>query len=253
MSTTLSKEIRCVICDTPFAPVIQPKEGDEGYLIYCSSRDCAHKIFMSFADPVRVSFREVLGLTPAALALAVQETLAHCPCGHAFSHDAGRRCPPCIRKIEGEKKGGPGGQPNSPSIWNVDELKKAENKFLNYILEKMHSKDETLQELVERFESGGLDAEAYLEAIETIQRRESVQLAVIKTWAMALGPDTAFRAAEELEMVERYGSRILVTIAAGLKISTGLSLIGILTREAENWDGLVQKEIKTYLNKIGGR
>ncbi|MFQ5673828.1 MAG: hypothetical protein ACE5G9_12105 [Nitrospinales bacterium] len=252
MSAPISKEIQCVICKTSFAPVIQPNEGEEGYLIYCSSRDCANKIFMSFADPVRIGFREALGLSPAALALALQEALADCPCGHPFNHDAGKRCPPCIRKVGAEKKGGTSASPKRPSIWNVDALKKSESKFLDYILEKMRSKGATLQELVARFEAGEMEAEAYLEAIEDMQMRESAQLAVIKTWAMALGPETAFRAAEDLGLVERYGSRVLVTIAAGLKMSTGLSTIGILTREAENWDDPVQKEIKTYLNKIGG-
>ncbi|MFQ5716775.1 MAG: hypothetical protein ACE5GQ_06695 [Nitrospinales bacterium] len=252
MTATFVKEIECFLCKAPFSPALAPEDGANGYTIHCASPTCTNKIFLSSADPVRVSFREVLGLGVEALALAMQETLAKCPCGSKFSHDSGKRCPSCIKKIGFQKVDLQADQP-FPFIWNLDELKKMEPKLIEFIMRKVESKEETFQELVDRYESGAIGPEEYMEGIDALQRRESLQLCVIKTWAMCQGRDKAFRAAEELELVERYGTRILITIASGLKISTGLSLTNILTKEADNWDGLVHKELKTYLGKISGQ
>jgi hypothetical protein len=69
---------------------------------------------------------------------------------------------------------------------------------------------------------------------------------------MILGPDIAFRAAEEHELVEQYGTRILVSIADALEISAGKSALATLTTEMKNWDGSVERELNTFIAKIGG-
>ena len=56
-----------------------------------------------------------------------------------------------------------------------------------------------------------------------------------------------------LDSIGQSGNQSRLSLASGLEKSTGLSVLGSLAKEAENWNGLVQREIKTYLGKIGGR
>jgi len=69
---------------------------------------------------------------------------------------------------------------------------------------------------------------------------------------MILGSEVVFRAAEEHELVERYGTRILVSIADALEISEGKAVLTTLTNEKKNWDGPVERELSTFIAKIGG-
>jgi hypothetical protein len=62
----------------------------------------------------------------------------------------------------------------------------------------------------------------------------------------------AFRAAEEHGLVEYFGTRILVSIAKGIEMSTGHPVLTTLTQEKTNWDGDVQQELSTFIAKIGG-
>nr|NIQ03192.1 hypothetical protein [Nitrospinaceae bacterium]NIR57078.1 hypothetical protein [Nitrospinaceae bacterium]NIS87519.1 hypothetical protein [Nitrospinaceae bacterium]NIT84389.1 hypothetical protein [Nitrospinaceae bacterium]NIU46576.1 hypothetical protein [Nitrospinaceae bacterium] len=88
-------------------------------------------------------------------------------------------------------------------------MKKYEPKVLGFILEKMDSREESLTSLIQKFEAGEIDAETYMEGIESLQFREAAQISAIQTWAIMLGPEAAFRAAEEHGLVDRYGTRIL--------------------------------------------
>jgi len=248
---TFQKEVQCVLCPEVFEPVFEPREGKSAYPIYCCS--CSNYMNVARSNPVRIAFRQVLGLRGEALALAVQSVLAACSCGGEFTHDAGKRCPTCLYKIEREaKKAGTDIEAEFRCPWNNEELKKSEAKFFEYIFQKVESKEENLKDLIERFESGEMDAEVYMEELESLRFRESSQIAVIQAWAMILGPDMAFRAAEEHELVERYGSRILVSIADALEISSGKSVLATLTNEMKNWDGAVERELNTFIAKIGG-
>lgn len=248
---TFQKEVQCVLCPQTFEPIIEPEEDTNSYLIYCSG--CSYSLNVARANPVRVAFREVLGLKGEALALAFQSVLAPCHCGGEYNHDAGKRCPDCIYKIQREaKKSGEGLNPEFRCPWNITELKKSEAKFFEYIFNKVESKEENLKQLIERFESGEIDAENYMEGLESLRFRESTQISVIQAWAMILGPEMAFRAAEEHELPERYGTRILVSIADALEISAGKSVLVTLATEMKNWDGDVERELNTFIAKIGG-
>lgn len=248
---TFQKEVRCILCSETFSPLIEPEEDKATYPIYCSS--CSSCVNVSRANPVRVAFREVIGLKKEALALAFQSVLAPCHCGGEFNHDSGKRCPDCLYKIQREaRKTANDIDSEFRCPWNLGELKKFEAKFFEYIFQKVESKEETLQQLIEKFEVGEIDAETYMEGLESLRFRESAQVAVVQAWAMILGPDTAFRAAEEHELVERYGTRILVSIADALEISAGKSTLATLTTEMKNWDGSVERELKTFIAKIGG-
>ncbi len=249
MTEPLSREIDCQLCSESYAPVIEPAEDERFYRLYCSS--CAYWISIASSNPVKVAMKEVLGLKGEALALAIQTCLAPCHCGAPFSHDAGGRCPVCIEKIEQESKYTKESN-DFRCPWNLEEMKKFEGKILEYLLNKMDGKEETLGELIERFESGQMTSEEYMEAIDSLQYRESRQVCVVQTWAMILGPDIAFRAAEEHELVERYGTRVLVSIAKGLEISHGKSVLSTLSLEQHNFDGPAQKEIATFIRRIGG-
>jgi hypothetical protein len=251
MVEPISKETQCVLCKESYSPVIEPEEDHFAYNLYCSS--CTTCYSISRAEAVRVTLREVLGVKGEALALALETVLAPCACGNQFSHDAGRRCPVCIKKVERENKR-IGNKPNEDFYcpYNLDELGKLEPKLIEYIRNKMDSPEETLTSLIEKFESGEIDAETYLEGIESLQFRESSQVCVIQTWAILLGPEMAFRAAEEHGLVEYFGTRILISIAKGLEMSTGHPVLTTLAQEKANWDGDVQKELNTFIAKIGG-
>ncbi|MFQ5444100.1 MAG: hypothetical protein ACE5EK_05735 [Nitrospinales bacterium] len=186
-----------------------------------------------------------------ASAQAIQEVLVTCPCGEEFRHDAGGRCMDCVEKILKEMKNSTHDTTSLKTIWDTEKLKRWEDPILKFILGKMESGEETLAQLIDRYEAGEILPEEYMEKIDELQHRESTQLSAIQTWAMIMGKE-AYRAAEDLDMVERYGSRILVTIAAGLEKSTGQPIINILTNEMKNWDGIVQKELRTYIAKTMG-
>ncbi|MEK9628746.1 MAG: hypothetical protein VW455_06965 [Nitrospinota bacterium] len=251
MADTFQKEIQCVLCPETFEPVIEPEEDKTSYSIYCTS--CSNNLSVSRANPVRVALRKVLNLKGEALALAFQTVLAACYCGSEFDHDAGKRCPDCLYKIEREaRKSAANLETDFRCPWNMTELKKFEGKFFEYVFQKVESKEESLQDLIEKFESGEIDAETYMDELENLRFRESTQVAVIQAWAMILGSKMAFRAAEEHELVERYGTRILVSIADALEISEGKSVLTTLSEEKKNWDGNVERELNTFIAKIGG-
>ncbi|MZH46694.1 MAG: hypothetical protein F3739_06665 [Nitrospinae bacterium] len=251
MVDTFQKEIQCTLCPETFEPVIEPKEGESSYLIYCST--CPEYLSVARSNPVRVALRKVHGINDEALALAFQTVLAPCSCGGEFTHDAGRRCPKCIYKIEREvRKTTNTGEIDFTCPWNMEELKKSEGKFFEYIFQKVESKEETLKQLIEKFESGEMDAGTYMEELDALRFRESTQVSVIQAWAMILGADLAFRAAEEHGLIDRYGSRILVSIASAIEISEGRAVLTTLTNEKKNWDGVIERELNTFIAKIGG-
>ncbi len=251
MADTFRKEVQCVLCPATFKPVTEPGDGENSYLIYCSS--CVRCLSVTRANPVRIAFRDVLGLKGDALALALQSVLAPCQCGSEFNHDAGRRCPECLRKIEKEtRKVSNSQEVDFQCPWNMDELKKSEAKFFEYIFRKVESKEQNLKQLIEKFESGQMDAGTYMEELDALRFRESTQVSVIQAWAMIMGSDKAFRAAEEHGLVDRYGSRILVSIASALEISEGKAVLSTLADETKNWDGPIESELRTFIAKIGG-
>jgi hypothetical protein len=251
MVDTFQKEVQCTLCPDTFEPLIEPEEDKSSYPIYCTS--CSNSLIVSRANPVRAAFREVLGLKKDALALAFQGVLAPCHCGAEFNHDSGKRCSECLYKIEREaRKTANDMEIEFSCPWNISELKKFEAKFFEYIFKKVESKEENLQQLIEKFEAGEMDAETYMDELESLRFRESAQIAVIQAWSMILGSEVVFRAAEEHELVERYGSRILVSIADALEISEGKAVLTTLTNEMKNWDGSVERELSTFIAKIGG-
>ncbi|MGV7220111.1 MAG: hypothetical protein ACQ9MH_01150 [Nitrospinales bacterium] len=251
MEDTLSKEIECVLCDSDFTPIIEPEEEETYYDIHCSS--CVKWVRITRGDSVRATIREVLGVKGEALALAIETMLAPCPCGAAFRHDAGRRCLECIVKIKSETKRADSKNANDfHCIWNIEKLKELEPKIFGFIFQKLESKEDTLAETIRRFDSGEIDAETYMESIEDLQFRESRHLSVIKVWAMILGPEMAFRAADENDLVEKFGTRILITLATGLEMGYGQSLLTTLTKEVKKLDGPEQKELQTFIRKIAG-
>jgi hypothetical protein len=179
--------------------------------------------------------------------------LASCQCGGEFNHDAGGRCPKCIYKIEREiRKANKSVEVCFHCPWNIEELEKLEGKFFEYILNNLGSEGESLKQLIDIFESGEMDAGTYMERLDSLRFRESFQISVIQAWAMILGSKMVFRAAEEHGLVDRYGSRILVSIASALEISEGKAVLATLTAEMKNWDGSVERELNTFIAKIGG-
>ena len=249
MTESLSEQLECVLCKNPYSPQIKAEEGQSAYPVYCSS--CTQCVAIPSASPVRVTFHRVLKMSDETLAQAISEALVNCPCGKEFHHDAGGRCMDCVEKIQKETKNSTHDTASLKTIWDIEKLKRWEDPILKYILGKMESGEETLAQLIERYEAGEISPEEYMEKIDELQHRESTQLSAIQTWAMIMGKG-AYRAAEGLDMVERYGSRILVTIAAGLEKSTGQPIINILTNEMKNWDGTVQRELRTYIAKTMG-
>ena len=203
--------------------------------------------------PSRAALRSVLKVEGEALAMAIETYLANCVCGQPFAHDSGQRCDSCLRKIkkEADKSGTPRTK-EFKCIWDIQKMKEAlEGKLFEYILDQMDSENMNLAQLVESYESGQIDPGTYMEQLEELRFRESRDVAVIKTWAMLAGPEVAFRAADEHAITERYGSRILVSIAMGLEMGYGLSVLHSLTKEEKNLDGPARKEIAIFLRKIG--
>ena len=251
MSSALAREIDCILCQEVFSPVIEPEDGEDGYAIDCSSSKCTNAVFIAQGDPVRTAFRAAFGIRGEALALAMEEVLADCPCGARFCHDSGKRCSECIQKIQSEKRGAHSSARGHHLLWKREALFKHEEKFIGYVFKQIEEK-ESLNDLVELFESREITSEEYLERLDLLQNREGVLLSVLKTWAIAMGPQMAFRAAADLDLVEQFGTRVLITIASGLSIGTGQSILALLSKEAGNWDGHIEKELRTYLSKISG-
>ncbi len=251
MTESLKRSIQCTLCDSTYTPVFEPEEDAASYGVPCSS--CSRWVNITTGDSVRTALKTVLGLEGEALALAVETYLAPCPCGQPFTHDAGERCAECLRKIRKETQ-----LVNSAlgrefrCIWDIPKMKEAlEGKLFSFILDKMDSEEENLTLLVERYESGQIDPGTYMERLEELRFRESREVAIIKTWAMLVGPEMAFRAVDENAIAERYGSRILVSIAMGLEMGYGLSILNTLTKEEKNLDGHLRQEISIFLRKIG--
>ncbi len=251
MVDTFAKEVDCVLCQERFSPVIEPQEDKAFYDIHCTS--CVKWVRIGKSDPVRMTLRRLLKLEGEPLALAVQNYLAACPCGNEFSHDAGKRCPACIHKIKKEI------HPNHAAtasefhcIWNIGKLKEIEGKIFEAILDRLDSEEENLNQLIARYESGEIGPGPYMGGVENIQAREATEVAFVKTWGMLAGPEMAFRAAEEHGLAIHYGSRILVSIAAGLEMGYGTSILITLSNEEKNMDGPAKKEIQIFLKKIAG-
>jgi len=249
MVDTVARELDCILCQERFSPVIEPEEDQTSYDIYCTS--CVKWVRIGKSDPVRTTLRTILQLEGEPLALAIQNYLAPCPCGQEFSHDSGKRCPACIHKIKRETHISYGSK-EFHCIWNIEKLKEIEGKIFEYILDRLDSEEENLTQLIERFENGEIDPGPYMEGVENIQIREAAEVAAVKTWAMLVGPKVAFPGAEEHGLAARYGSRILVSIASGLEMGYGTSILTTLSREEKNLDGPEKKEIQTFIKKIAG-
>ena len=250
MTETTTREIDCVLCKDTYAPVLGPEEGEKSYRIYCSS--CVNWVEVGRSNPLRVGLRVVLGLRDEALSLAVQTCLSACSCGSNFSCDAGGRCQTCIEKIERETKNPTSANKDFTNPWNKGEMEKLQPKFLEYILGNEDNEEVNLNQLIEKFEAGEMGDEEYMEAVESLQFRESNQVSVVQAWAMTMDPNDLFAAVEEYDMVERYGTRILVSIASALESSIGRPVLTTLNNELDQFDEITQKELKTFMRKIGG-
>lgn len=250
MEKNVSKSVECSLCEASYHPVYEPAEGEGAYQIHCSS--CVKRIQIAKSDFVRVALKEVLDIKGEALALAVQTYLSNCPCGQPFSYDAGKRCPACIKKIKREIRTDDARPPDFYCIWNVKKLKDLEGRLFEYIINRMDSEELSMQQLIDSYEAGQIDPGAYMEGIENIQIRESKDIATIKTWSITVGPEMAFRAAEEHALIDRYGTRILVSMASAMESAFGTNILTTLTREEQNLDGHHKKEIQTFIKKIAG-
>ena len=251
MTETTIREIDCVLCKDTYVPVLGPQEGEKSYRIYCSS--CVNWVAVGRTNPLRLSLRIALGLKGEALSLAIQTCLSACSCGSKFSCDAGGRCQTCIEKIERETKSPTSGNKDFTNPWDKDEMKKLQPKFLECILgSEEDNENVNLKQLIEKFEEGGMGAEEYMEAVESLQFRESNQVSVVQAWAMTMDPEELFSAVEDYDLVERYGTRILVSIASALESSIGRPVLTTLNNELDQFDEITQKELKTFMRKIGG-
>ena len=123
---------------------------------------------------------------------------------------------------------------------------------MEYILGNEDNEEVNLNQLIEKFEAGEMGDEEYMEAVESLQFRESNQVSVVQAWAMTMDPNDLFAAVEEYDMVERYGTRILVSIASALESSIGRPVLTTLNNELDQFDEITQKELKTFMRKIGG-
>ncbi len=227
------------------------KKKSTGYEVGCTASNCPNKIFISYKDPVRVALSTVLGFEDNELKIEIEKLLKPCPTGFAFSNNVDLQAPSDLNSVTSQIKKPGACFTQTHFTWNLDELKKYEGQLISYVLKKMEVKEVTFQDLVDRFENGEMGAEAYLQGIEDIHIRERVLFCVIKAWAMAAGTEGAFRGAQELDLVDYFGARILITIADALETSMGADSLATLSKEANNWDGLIEREIRTYLARIG--
>ena len=251
MTETTTREINCVLCKDTYVPVLGPQEGEKSYRIYCSS--CVNWVAVGRTNPLRLSLRIVLELRDEALSLAIQTCLSSCSCGSKFSCDAGSRCQTCIEKIERETKSPTSSNKDFTNPWDKDEMKKLQPKFLEYILgSEEDNENVNLKQLIEKFEAGEMGAEEYMEAVESLQFRESNQVSVVQAWAMTMDPEELFAAVEDYDLVERYGSRIIVSIATALENSIGRPVLTTLDNEMGQFDQVTQQELRTFMRKIGG-
>jgi len=251
MTETVAREVDCVLCKDTYTPVLGPGEGEKSYRIYCSS--CVNWVAVGRANPLRLGLRIVLGLRDEALSLAIQTCLSSCSCGSSFSCDSGGRCQTCIGKIERETKSSASTNKDFTSPWNNDEMNKLQPKFLEHILGSEEGTENiNLKQLIEKFEAGKMGAEEYMEAVESLQFRESNQVSVVQAWAMTMDPEELFAAVEDYDLVERYGSRIIVSIASALEGSIGRPVLTTLNNEMEQFDQITQQELRTFMRKIGG-
>jgi selenocysteine lyase/cysteine desulfurase len=132
-------------------------------------------------------------------------------------------------------------------------MKKLQPKFLEYTLGSEEDNENIkLNQLVEKFEAGEMDAEEYMEAVESLQFRESNQVSVVQAWAMTMEPNDLFAAVEDYDLVERYGARIIVSIASALESSIGRPILTTLNNEVDQFDQVTQQELRTFMRKIGG-
>ena len=132
-------------------------------------------------------------------------------------------------------------------------MKKLQSKFLEYILGGEEDNDKiNLKQLIEKFEAGEMGAEEYMESVESLQFRESNQVSVVQAWAMTMDPEELFSKVDDYELVERYGSRIIVSIASALESSIGRPVLTTLNNEMEQFDQITQQELRTFMRKIGG-
>jgi hypothetical protein len=251
MTDTFAKDLNCILCEQSFSPVTEAPEDKPGYPVHCTA--CSRWVHLTRGDSVRIALREVLNIEGDALALAVQTYLTPCICGNPFSHDAGGRCPACIRKIQKETKLEQPETAEFRPIWNISKMKdELEGRFFEFIVDSLDAESESLNQLVERYESGQVDPGTYMEKLEELRFRESREFSVIKSWAMLAGPEMAYRAAEEHLFTERYGTRVLISIAQGIEMGYGTSILTSLSKEEKNLDGPARKEIQTFIKKIAG-
>jgi hypothetical protein len=65
-------------------------------------------------------------------------------------------------------------------------------------------------------------------------------------------PNDLFAAVEDYDLVERYGARIIVSIASALESSIGRPILTTLNNEVDQFDQVTQQELRTFMRKIGG-
>jgi hypothetical protein len=132
-------------------------------------------------------------------------------------------------------------------------MKKLQPKFLEYVLGGEEGNDKlNLKQLIEKFEAGEMGAEEYMESVESLQFRESNQVSVVQAWAMTMDPEELFSKVDDYDLVERYGSRIIVSIASALESSIGRPVLTTLNNEMDQFDQVTQQELRTFMRKIGG-
>ena len=251
MTEANSREINCVLCKDTYASVLGPEEGEKSYRIYCSS--CVNWVAVGRTNPLRLSLRIVLGLRDEALSLAIQTCLSSCSCGSRFSCDAGGRCQTCVEKIERETISPTSSNKDFTNPWDKEEMKKLQPKFLECILgSEEDNENVNLNQLIEKFEAGEMGAEEYMEAVESLQFRESNEVSVVQAWAMTMDSEELFSKVEDYDLVERYGSRIIVSIASALESSIGRPVLTTLNNEMDQFDQVTQQELRTFMRKIGG-
>ena len=75
---------------------------------------------------------------------------------------------------------------------------------------------------------------------------------MVQAWAMTMDPEELFSKVEDYDLVERYGSRIIVSIASALESSIGRPVLTTLNNEMDQFDQVTQQELRTFMRNIGG-